>query len=180
MRWDIKTIALVVAFVLAPVIAIYLLDRDSAPNSGTLVTPPEEVIAPTAPIESALPQPVEKSDRPTVDHSTLSRPLELPKMEVIREQIARDPHQPPTAVLEFAKSLAPKMELAMRDEESAGSFFGTLEKCVLEGKEGQSLTSAKALCLTNADNLQKKFPSLNERYQQLYDAAPTPIQKLVR
>ncbi len=98
----------------------------------------------------------------------------IPSIAHVRDEVAKDPHSTPASLLSFAADLAPKMEAGMKDEKSAQHFIEELKDCAL----GNGAESARALCLSDAQMLSKKFPSLQPQFENILDHADPRVSRL--
>jgi hypothetical protein len=107
--------------------------------------------------------------------------LDVPNLKEVREQIAKDPHQTPPALLKFARDLAEKTEAAKRSPEKAKTLFETLENCLQGGKDPSESTpvAAQTLCITTAEELTKLYPQeFSSRLKQLEENASPELKKI--
>lgn len=101
-----------------------------------------------------------------------------PALDVAREEVRNNPHTPPKSLLQFANQIADRFDDVEKNPDQADAFMSELEDCVRDGNN--RLTSARALCLTNAEDLGAMFPQLAERLNQLKASAPSEIRDLAR
>jgi hypothetical protein len=85
-----------------------------------------------------------------------NRLASIPSSAVIQAELASNPHETPRAIIQFATSMAPQMELALHNEKYAGLFFATLEVCAGSGSETPA--AIQVICLNNAERLVEKYP----------------------
>lgn len=109
--------------------------------------------------------------------------LKLPTLSEVREQVAKDPHQTPPALIQFAKDITAQTEAAKKSPETARTFFETLENCVQNSEKGEGDSipvPAQTLCLTTAEELAKLYPNeLGGRLSELQKSA-SPEAKRIR
>ena len=101
----------------------------------------------------------------------------IPSQEVLREEVAEDPHGLAPSIIEFATDMAPHFERALKSEENARVFLIQLEHCV-ESVQNAPMT-IRAICLSNAKILADQYPSLAEKVKELMDTADPAIQRLM-
>lgn len=90
----------------------------------------------------------------------------IPPADKILDQVKKDPHATPPALVQFSLDLGDKMDAAQNSEPKARALFQELEDCTLGGAQ-QGRNSIQALCLLNAKRLGNTFPSLARDYEQL-------------
>jgi hypothetical protein len=109
--------------------------------------------------------------------------LQIPTLRDVREQVAKNPHETPPALLQFAKDLSAQAEAAKASPEAASRFFETLEGCA-QNREARSSddlvpVAAQTLCLTTADEFSKLYPEkLGERNSRLQENASPQAKKI--
>jgi hypothetical protein len=106
-------------------------------------------------------------------------PLAPPSLAQVREEIQENPHVTPRSILAFASTLAPKIELALRSEEKATQVLEELEDCVLRMR-GDSPVAIRAICLSNARFLGKRFPGLQPKIEALLEKSDSDSLRLLR
>lgn len=118
----------------------------------------------------------------------------LPNPETYREQGAENPHTTPRVLIDFAHSIADRMEKAHDSKMEAEKLFSSLENCA----RSEGLPQARAICVVNAGRLAEDWPddSANEstddsknnsgndhfekRYQKLRQELPEDVNRLVQ
>ena len=86
----------------------------------------------------------------------------LPEIQEAQSEIRDNPHQTPPSLIQFAKSLGPLMEKAMKSTEDARFLLPELEECV---SHSSVLVSARTLCLSRAEQLGKAHQELQSEVQ---------------
>jgi hypothetical protein len=102
----------------------------------------------------------------------------LPTVETAREEVKANPHAPPKSLIQFANQVADRFDEVEKYPDQAESFLAELEECVRDS--ANRLTSARALCLTNAEDLGAMFPQYADRVNQLKSSAPPEVRDLAR
>ena len=110
---------------------------------------------------------------PSVQRSEPSAP---PSISELRAEIARDPHHTPEALIRFSIEMGERMKLALENEQSATELLVSLKACMQEGVPEQ----AQSFCLSNAEELARKFPAKFDAYVELRDAASPRIRQLAK
>lgn len=113
------------------------------------------------------------------EENTSAKQFPFPGQGDLRDEVAKNPHITPRALSEFAKSLAPMMEQALKVDAPKSEVAATalkLKECVLQ----PTSMSLRALCHVNMKRIQKVHPDVPEadasqikipfRLQQLSDA----------
>lgn len=72
---------------------------------------------------------------------------QIPPISKIREEVAKDPHATPPALLEFASYMATRMEPALKSPQAAKELLGELRDCVANNND--FYPPIKATCAIN-------------------------------
>ncbi|MEN9809141.1 MAG: hypothetical protein RLZZ488_708 [Pseudomonadota bacterium] len=108
---------------------------------------------------------------------TPSPSLENPPQTIqIRENVARDPHSTPQALLAFAETLSVSLQGAFADKETRYTVSRQLIACARDSQTRGSAQAARALCLYNLERLAERFPDeLSPSYQSLLAELPDDL-----
>lgn len=99
-----------------------------------------------------------------------------PQKEQIREQVRKNPHATPKALLAFAEELANSMQGAFSDRETRYTVSRQLITCARDSTAKGSAQAARALCLYNLERLNQRFPDeLMASYQSLIAELPEDL-----
>jgi hypothetical protein len=101
----------------------------------------------------------------------------IPTREILRAEVARDPHETPQALLSFSVDLQQRQVEAMKSEHAAQIIFKELEHCTADAT---SPSAVRALCLLDAKRLQTAYPSLASEYRQLEAAVDARTVGLIK
>jgi hypothetical protein len=85
-------------------------------------------------------------------------PLQLPRSEVLRNEVARNPHGTPRSILVLGAELGVRLRVALRSESDARVFFSHLRECVVGNSTDTPPPSVQALCFVHARQLVRRFP----------------------
>lgn len=138
----------------------------ASPSGGATAAPPTDVLPPAEGSASTNAAPKKVLDL-------------APTPERLRADVANNPHAPPQALIDFAASLAPRMEEALKSPEKAEAFYAELKEC----EKSPKLARAKmlqALCLANIKTLGKKRPEFKARADASFEQADPEIARLAR
>lgn len=174
---------------LCAVLAVISLNRKSAESStDEAAAVPSHEDAFLAPTPEMKPEPIKSvaaASTPTATPKSAGRNVEkkaadaaptrplkdvTPNLAAIREEVAKNPHETPKALMAFSVSLSDRLQAALSSESESEKFFGELESCTQEQKTDGSRSIA-ALCIVNARRLADKHPSLKQRYTELEASA---------
>jgi len=130
----------------------------------------EEEIAPTYK-ERKTPSPFITEEEKTSFHNA------LPDKNDVKDQVAKYPHRTPESLISFAETLGVLSEKAFKNSNEAGQFMKELEDCVLDVTAHES---ARALCLSKAHQIAKKYPELQSAADETTSKAPKEIVHLLK
>lgn len=102
--------------------------------------------------------------------------LSPPTSEEIRDEVENNPHRTPNVLIQFARSVAPRMKEAKNDAIKATELFNELESCVTF----PGTASMQAYCLSNAKTLSQSHPMLSSRYSALENQASQDVKDLMQ
>ncbi len=105
-------------------------------------------------------------------------PITPPMRDHARKEVAENPHAAPKSLLNFANQIADRFDEVEKYPDQADHFMNELEECVRDS--GNRMLSARALCLTNAEDLAAMFPQFSDRLNQLRASAPQDVADLAR
>ena len=94
----------------------------------------------------------------------------------IKEEVANNPHTPPESLNKYAKKMGPLMEKALKNGDDAGVLINELRDCAYD--ESVAL-SARALCVSNCENLGKAHPKMKEKAGEIRANVSPDVQKLL-
>ena len=165
--------------IIAIVMGIAFISRSPSPTPPTTestVSTPTPISSPTE--NAATPTNTPVSVNSTPSPSAVKTVTEIaPQIKTIRKEVAKNPHETPISILEFASALGEKMDAAIQKPELADPFFSELKDCV---HESEKFTPAiRAICLSNAQHLSEKYPALQDQYRNLKQLAPPEVNRLV-
>lgn len=103
--------------------------------------------------------------------------VSLPENELLRNEVASNPHATPNSLIRFSVEVAQKMELALASETSSKILFQQLEACVTKSDGAHS---AQAVCLINAKRIAKKYKDLRSDYDSLIRKADPEVVSQIR
>ena len=103
----------------------------------------------------------------------------IPKSEAIYDEVKKNPHDTPKAILSFAASVGKKMSLALKSDDEAARLMSEFESCV-NGNTSQINTSIQAICLSSAKRLSEKKTNLSESYQKILDRSDPEVRRLIQ
>lgn len=106
----------------------------------------------------------------TEESSLLPRRTEIPRLDRIRAEVARDPHQPPATFMDFVESVAQLREDPLQQE----SLADRLE----EAARGSDYPPVQAFSLRIFRDLTRRQPQLEERLTRLESDLPREIIEL--
>ena len=89
----------------------------------------------------------------------------LPKLEIVRAEVAENPHVTPRAVIDFSLSLGDRMK-AVHSEKDAALLLEELDTCATNPVH-PTTQSIKSLCYISAERLAAKYPTLQSRLAHL-------------
>ncbi|MBI2606409.1 MAG: hypothetical protein HYW49_10045 [Deltaproteobacteria bacterium] len=106
--------------------------------------------------------------------------IEPPELDVIRDEVESDPHSTPPSMLQFARNMGKRMELALKSREKAAALFKELSGCA-SAEAGATAPSVKALCLSNAARLAERYPDdFMSSYRDLKENSGDDVTDLIR
>lgn len=99
-----------------------------------------------------------------------------PDLETVREEVSQNPHSTPQSLVRFAEKLGPLMERALQEVTFAEKLAEEFQLCAWD----ESIpTSARALCLSDAENLANVHLSLREKTNEIRRGASQEVIRLV-
>jgi hypothetical protein len=125
------------------------------------------------PTHQSSPAPVVQPGAPRPNSSFIP-----PSSDQARSEVKENNHAAPKSLIQFANQIADRFDEVERSPDQADSFMSELEDCVKDGT--QPMMSARALCLTNAEDLAAMFPQFKARFTQLKRDAPSEVLDLSR
>lgn len=139
-----------------------LRKNNNIPSVNIVEKVAEPVTAPAAAQELTATPTSDATEATTEPPSPPQAPLTnvAPKLETLRREVERNPHQAPVALVHFAGMMGRRLAEAEKSETAAEKFMTELETCVHDGAQAQSVRS---LCLANAKRIGSKFASLIDR-----------------
>lgn len=166
-------IALVLACVFAVLAVVVFLSTPEQGSPAPLQEPGEPAPGGAAPDPSLPAAPgVEDAD------AGMPAPVQPPTADALRDDVARDPHSAPAALIEYAEKLAPKMEAAEASVDKAREFLAELRDCVMDQPQSGA-RPVQALCLANAAELAELHPELKGMYETISKNAPPAVVELL-
>lgn len=122
--------------------------------------------------------PKEQLPAKTLSLENISQVIVYPEVEELRKQVAANPHLPPAGVTDFARSLAPYIVGALKNDAKRSDVEAVgkeLKKCITSGPT-QSL---QALCLYNLQRISKQHPMLKSLSNEELQVSPR-IREMVK
>jgi hypothetical protein len=163
-------------FITLAICVVYTWTRFSRHNvpqvSETEIAPPAVAVHEESPAPEAKKIEAETQSAGSPAHHP-------PTMDAVKKEIHDNPHRTPPSYQEFAISLAPHLDAALKDEAKAKSFLKDLSACVLDGKT-DTVNTIRALCIKNAQRLAEVHPTLRSSVEQLVQRASPAVQELAR
>lgn len=98
--------------------------------------------------------------------------MKTPLKEDFQAEVRENPHQTPPSLVSFATLLGRMSEKAQLNVTNADIFMNELDDCTSNDKIAES---ARALCLSKAEGIAKRFPTLSEKFKGIQDRAPASI-----
>jgi hypothetical protein len=118
-----------------------------------------------------------KKMRPSITSGELkSLHNSLPDKLKVQEEFRNNPHTTPESLNKFAKKMGPLMERALKNGDDAGVLINELRDCAYD--ESVAL-SARALCVSNCENLGKAHPEMKEKSGEIRANVSLDVQKLL-
>ena len=151
-------------------------DSYSAQNE-TLPTPP---VQPPEVREVDDPRILNRAPRPQIHEepsgvSESPDPGAGPSVSTFRKEVSENPHSTPPSLVKLAEEMGPKMSEAKKSYEKARDTFEELERCVAVAE----VTTAKALCYSNAKDLAALYSELKPDFESLTARTPAEVIRLV-
>lgn len=103
--------------------------------------------------------------------------VRIPRLDEYRQHALKDPHHTPKLLVDFAKTMSPNIELALKDEKQAERFWPTLSECT-DDKNNSTIPAVVALCLSAADRISTKYPAFKDRFTKIKSSAGVEARKL--
>ena len=175
---------------------LYFRMKSQAPevNSGVpdaLVAPlppvvapvnmPAVVVSPTPPATSS-PAGIPSQESSSAFQDLKRRPpieKQIPKLQDVRNEIAKNPHVTPHSLVQFSADLGDKMVLALQSKEASQFMMKQLDACA-SGEAVATASSASAVCIKSAYELSAKYPELIGDSDKIRDHADPEALKIYR
>jgi hypothetical protein len=148
---------LVAAALLALIAAAYLTLTPSSPVSDAHQASAKEPRSEA----SARPAASSQNENPTL----VATP---PSAEIVRSEVARNPHTTPPSLIQFAAAMSAKFSRAVQSPENAKIYLEELERCI-DADSPSTVASAQGLCILHMRELVGRFPVLEERAKKILD-----------
>ncbi len=142
---------------------------DSPPRDRTVAS----VRAPARSSPPPSPTPLAQAPSPPIREG-------MPKLDEIREEIARDPHSPPLSGLRFTIMIAQRMQKAQGSEEESRKLFAEVEDCARNEDPASSVPSLQAVCLQTAREIVERYPGLQNRFDEMMAKAEPEAAAIAR
>ncbi|MCM2277579.1 MAG: hypothetical protein NDJ89_05835 [Oligoflexia bacterium] len=113
----------------------------------------------------APPAALEDIDRAQAE-SLFRTPVNIPELPRVRDEIAREPHVTPPALVSFGAELGARLTIALESESHAREFLTQLKACV-EPKPTGTLPAAEAMCLLHAEWVTERYAGLAPELAEL-------------
>lgn len=100
----------------------------------------------------------------------------LPSLELIKEEVQKDPHSTPNSLITFAKKLGPLMEKALKNLTNAEMLADELQDCAMDES---IIHSARATCVANMERLAERHQIFEERAEQIKKNVSSDVRTLL-
>lgn len=183
------TLAALIVFTVA---VPFFFKRSPKSSAGVLQdTASAENVTSAAPLDEPVTSAVEPPANPDQQGKTgesieideagaqFEQPLwqDFPKIEEVREEVARDAHSTPQALLLFSLSLGERLDAAVGSKAKTDALYAELEKCFV-GEEHHTLESVRSLCFLNARRLAENDPDLRQKFATQAALVPENVKVL--
>ncbi len=114
--------------------------------------------------------------RPEAPGAAEPAPLQVPRLDDYRAEVARSPHGAAPLVSAFARDLARRRQESVTRLGGDRAFLSELDECV---REETGVPSLRALCLSVARDLGRGDADLQDRVGQIEAQAPASVRGLL-
>ncbi len=131
------------------------------------------------PIQTTLKSTPTKLKTSPLDQLKLTSPLEklLPKLEDVRAEVEKDPHQTPSSLIRFAAEMSVKMDIALQSKEASQFLLNELLDCT-SNEKSKTTVSTSAACIKNAYELSSKYEDLSQDADRVKSRADPEAQRI--
>ena len=135
-----------------------------------------QVAIPTQAISKSTPTTMKASP---LEQLKLSTPLErlLPRIEDVRSEAEKEPHQTPPSLIRFAAEMSEKMDIALQSKEAGQFLLNELLDCTSNEKT-KTTASTAAACIKNAYELSSKYEDLSQDADRVKMRADPEAQRI--
>jgi hypothetical protein len=95
----------------------------------------------------------------------------------VKSEAGAHPHQTPDSLIKFAKALGPLVEKAKQNPPEARQLLDEMGNCA---SDENVFVSARALCVSKAEQLTKAFPELENKLNEIHQNADRKVIELNR
>jgi hypothetical protein len=176
----------VLAILIAILLAIFVRQRlQTETHVPSQEVAPTQTITAVPSVTSSTQPSASPKPSPTLTNANTQKErsgkLDFPTLKEVREQVSQDPHQTPQALIQFAKDLSARAEVAKQSQASAQEFFGVLEDCLSSGNDPSETVPipAQLTCLMTAEEFAKLYPDeLSSRLKPLQQNASPELKRI--
>lgn len=146
---------------------------DQKPVATSVRNAPPEALQEDRPTETASHKELPSRRTPPISATEVKKlRSKFPDQRAVIEEVRQDPHQTPDSLIKFAEALGPLVEKALQNPKDAGVLTSALERCVTDDSV---IASARALCLSKAEQLSEAFPELQGQVKEMYESAGADV-----
>lgn len=116
------------------------------------------------PLASSLGEAPAAEQKPSKKAIRIDQPPALAKL---REEVKKDPHETPQALLRFGVDLGVRMQEAKKDKAEAAKLLGELKSCAQPETLDDSPVQARAICLVSARQIEQMWPDLTSMAEEV-------------
>ncbi len=149
---------------------------------GTPQVQSQTPVMAAAPVTTPLSAAVPSQDSSSAFQVLKSRPpieKQIPKLQNVRDEVAKNPHRTPHSLMQFSADLSDKMVLALQSKEASQYMMKQLDACA-SGDAVATASSASAVCIKSAYELSAKYPELVGDSDKIRDHADPKALKIYK
>lgn len=165
------------------IVAALLVSRGQTQHVPEAQAPQETQVVSEEKLPSSTQQTV-KNQPAKVSHenaSPESKPIQVaqpPSLKTLRDDVAKNPHETPQALLRFGADLGVRMEEAKKDKNSAIQLLSELKGCSQPASVDDSPVQARAICLVTAREIAQIWPDLKNSVEEVVSGADSKAREL--
>ncbi len=125
-------------------------------------------------------QPVAQAATPAEDKSSI-KPIPVsqpPSLKALRDEVAKNPHETPQALLRFGADLGVRMEEAKKNKDAAIQLLSELKGCSQPASADDSPVQARAICLVTAREIARIWPDLKSTAEEIVSGSDARAREL--